>query len=184
MVVKSKTPAVAYYRMSSDKQETSIPAQRTAVERYADENGYHIVREYVDSGISGDATEKRLQFQRMISDATTAQWKSIIVWNQDRFGRFNSLEAGHWVYPLVQAGVSLVTTDQGVIDWTDFTGRMMYAIQQEGKHQFLRDLSRNVMRGKLAAGFRGDQRPVATCRPAQAAEGRQRASRICSSGLF
>ena len=52
--------------------------------------------------------------------------------------------------------MSLVTTDQGVIDWNDFTGRMMYAIQQEGKHQFLRDLSRSVMRGKLAAAKRGE----------------------------
>ena len=32
IATKGKTPAVAYYRMSSDKQEASIPAQRIAVE--------------------------------------------------------------------------------------------------------------------------------------------------------
>ena len=112
----SVIPAVAYMRMSSDKQETSPKQQRDAIEACAEQRGYRITDWYVDEGISGDATEKRLQFQRMISDAAHSRWKFIIVWNQDRFGRFNSLEAGHWVYPLVQAGVSLVTTDQGVID--------------------------------------------------------------------
>ena len=46
----AKTPAVAYYRMSSDKQETSIADQRAAVEEYAEQNGYTIVREYVGGG--------------------------------------------------------------------------------------------------------------------------------------
>ena len=61
-------PAVCYLRMSSEKQETSIGDQRTALERYADENGYRLIDEYIDEAISGDATEKRLQFQRMIGD--------------------------------------------------------------------------------------------------------------------
>ena len=39
-------PAVAYYRMSSDKQEASIPEQREAVQAYAKAHGYRIVREY------------------------------------------------------------------------------------------------------------------------------------------
>ena len=155
MIKATLIPAAAYIRMSSARQEASPKQQRDAIEAYASRHGYQIVAEYLDSGISGDATEKRFQFQRMISDASAARWKSIIVWNQDRFGRFNSLEAGHWVYPLVQAGVSLVTTDTGVIDWNDFTGRMMYAIQQEGKHQFLRDLARNTARGRLEAAKAG-----------------------------
>ena len=37
-------PAVAYYRMSSDKQETSIANQRTAVEQYAVNREYRVVR--------------------------------------------------------------------------------------------------------------------------------------------
>ena len=43
--------AVAYYRISTNKQDESIPRQ---VRRYADQKGYVIVREYVDEGISGD----------------------------------------------------------------------------------------------------------------------------------
>ena len=61
-------PAVAYLRRSTEKQEASIPDQRSAVKQYAAKHGYKLIREYVDDAISGDDTEKRLDFQRMIGD--------------------------------------------------------------------------------------------------------------------
>ena len=87
----------------------------------------------------------------MIDDAQSlGDFECIICWDQDRFGRFNSIEAGHWIYPLMQAGIRLETIAQGKIDWNDFAGRLMYQIQQEGKHQFLRDLARNSLRGLIS----------------------------------
>jgi site-specific DNA recombinase len=148
--------AVAYYRMSSDKQVASIPEQREAVTRYAREHGYRIVREFCDEGISGDDTKHRLQFQAMHKVACHGRdFDAILVWDSDRFGRFDSLESGYWVHPLRQAGVKLVTVNEGPINWDDFTGRVMHSIKAEGKHQFLHDLSRNTMRGKLAAAKQG-----------------------------
>ncbi len=147
--------AVAYYRMSDNKQEMSIPDQRRAVEEYARKHGYAIIREYRDEGISGDATRKRLGFQQMIADAERGQFAAILCWDQDRFGRFDSIEAGRWVYPLREAGVQLVTVSQGVIDWNSFAGRVMYGIQTEAKHQYLTDLSRNVTRGMLRMAKEG-----------------------------
>ncbi|MCI0740632.1 MAG: recombinase family protein [Gemmataceae bacterium] len=150
--------AVGYARRSTDKQEASIPDQQKAVERYAAEHGYSIPadRWYIDDAISGDDTAKRLDFQRMIADAQDkGDFKAILVWDQDRFGRFDSMEAGYWTFPLRQAGVKLVTVSDGVIDWDDFTGRVIYGLKQEGKHQFLQDLSRNVARGQLEAAKAG-----------------------------
>lgn len=158
-------PAVAYYRMSSSKQEASIPSQRNEVVPFAKKNGYKIIREYIDEGISGDATEKRFDFQKMIADAQNlGDFEAILCWDQDRFGRFDSLEAGYWIKPLRDRGILLVTIGQGVIDWNDFAGRMLDGIQQEGKNQFLRDLSRNIVRGicrRMDAGHWGeDTRPT------------------------
>ena len=144
-------PAVIYLRMSKDTQDTSIPAQRVAIIKYAKDNGYKIIREYADHGISGDLTEKRTEFQRLLADSAKGDFKVILCWDQDRFGRFDLLEAGYWIKPLRDNGISLVTIAQGKIDWTDFAGRLVYTIQQKGKHQFLRDLSRNVNRGKIQA---------------------------------
>ncbi len=150
------TPAVSYLRMSKDSQDTSISAQRVAVAALAKSGGYRIIREYVDLGISGDATEKRVEFQQMMADVSRGDFKVVLCWDQDRFGRFDPLEAGFWIKPMRDAGIVLVTVAQGKIDWTDFAGRILYTIQQEGKHQFLRDLSRNVNRGKMQAASLGD----------------------------
>ena len=59
---ESATRAVLYLRRSSSKQETSIEDQRSSLVDYAERQGYGIVGEYVDDGISGDATEKRTEF--------------------------------------------------------------------------------------------------------------------------
>lgn len=152
----TRTKAVGYLRCSTDKQEASIPDQRKAVQKYADDNGYEIVRWYIDDGISGDDTERRAGFLSMHHVACNGRdFDCIIVWDQDRFGRFNSMQAGYYIYPLMKAGVKLVTVNEGLINWDDFTGRLMYTIKQEGKHQFLHDLSRNVLRGHIEAAQAG-----------------------------
>jgi DNA invertase Pin-like site-specific DNA recombinase len=80
--------------MSTDKQEASIPAQREAVAKYAAANGYTIVREYADEAVSGDATERRHGFLAMHKAACNGRdFNAILVWDSDRFGRFNSVEA-------------------------------------------------------------------------------------------
>ena len=150
--------AAAYLRMSSDKQEKSIPEQRDAVESYARQNGYVIVRWYIDEGISGDNTEKRDAFQRMIQDAQEkGDFEVVLCWDQSRFGRFDSLEAGYWIFPLIKAGVTkLVTVANGVIDWSRDDHRMLYGINQDaGMRRYLTDLSRNVVRGQVARAKEG-----------------------------
>ena len=62
-----RIPAAAYIRMSSDKQEASPEQQRNEVSDLADREGYRVIRWYTDEGISGDDTEKRMGFQRMIA---------------------------------------------------------------------------------------------------------------------
>jgi DNA invertase Pin-like site-specific DNA recombinase len=148
--------AVGYARRSTDKQEASIPDQVKAVERYAEERGYKILRWYTDDAISGDDTKKRRDFLRMIEDAQQRRdFEAILVWDQDRFGRFSPHEASYWTFPLAQAGIQLVTVDKGPIDWNDFVQRLTYSVNQHGKHEFLKDLSRNVTRGQLEAAKNG-----------------------------
>lgn len=142
-------PAAAYYRMSTDRQETSIRDQQKAVEKYARENGYEIVAEYRDEGISGWESTNRKGFSSLIDDAPKGRWRVVLCWDIDRFSRFDPLEANHFWYLLDKAGVSLATVAQGRIDWHDLGGWLSASVQQHGKAQYLRDLSRNVARGIL-----------------------------------
>ncbi|MCC9600759.1 recombinase family protein [Stieleria sp. JC731] len=141
-----KIVAVGYVRMSTDRQEKSPEQQRIEVEAYAEKHGYRIIDWYEDLAVSGDRTDKRLQFQRMIEDGSVKKFDAILCWNQDRFGRFDAIEAGRWIYPLREAGVHLATVTDGLIDWTSMAGRITYSVTQEGKHQYLSDLSKNVSR--------------------------------------
>lgn len=150
-----KLTAAAYVRVSTDRQEASPDQQRSEIVEYADREGYQITRWYEDIGISGDRTDKRLDFQRMIADGSCGEFDAILCWDQDRFGRFDMLEAGKWIHPLREAGVHLATVTEGRCDWSDMAGRLLYSMKQEGKHQFLHDLSRNVtrtLRQKAQAG--------------------------------
>jgi len=150
-------PAVGYLRRSTQKQEKSLEDQRAEVERYAREHGYSVLRWYQDDGISGDATERRAGFQAMHREACNGRdFDTILCWDLDRFGRFDSTEAGYWVHPLRKAGVGLVTVTEGPIDWNGFSGRIVNAVKQEGKHQFLVDLSRNTSRGQISNAAKGN----------------------------
>ncbi len=70
--------AVAYVRMSSDKQEASPNQQREEIIKLAKREGYRIIRWYTDKAISGDATEKRVQFQQMIQDAEAGEFAAVL----------------------------------------------------------------------------------------------------------
>jgi len=149
-------PAVGYIRMSSGKQEASPEQQRAEIEKLAKERGYRIIRWYVDEAISGNKTTKRKGFLRMVADVEEkGDFCAILCWDQDRFGRFDSIEAGRWIHPLREAGVWLVTVEDKEVDWNDFASRITYSVKQEGKHQFLMDLSKNVLRGKIASAKKG-----------------------------
>ena len=156
MVTKTLTPAVGYIRMSSNQQDASPAQQRAEITKLAEQTAYRIIRWYEDPGISGDDTRKRKQFLCMLRDAQEkGDFATILCWDQDRFGRFDTIEAGSIIFPLRQAGIWLQTVTQGRIDWNTFQGRLIYTVQQEGKHQYLIDLSRNVLRGKVASARNG-----------------------------
>jgi DNA invertase Pin-like site-specific DNA recombinase len=151
MVVPALIPAVGYARRSTDKQEASIPDQVKAVERYAREKGYRIIRWYIDDAISGDDTRNRKDFLRMVADAPHGDFRAILCWDEKRFGRFDSIEYGHYVYPLREAGIHLATVLDGPIDWTQATGRIVANVKQEAAYDDLVKLSAGVCRGHETA---------------------------------
>ena len=146
--------AVAYYRMSSDKQEASIPAQRRAVESYALNNGYHIVREYQDA-VSGWKSTQRSGFLQLIEDASSKRFQAVLCWDQDRFSRFDLLEANHYWYLLDREGVWIETVNQGRLSFDDLGEWLKASVNQHAKASYVRDLARNTARGLREAKRNG-----------------------------
>ena len=149
-------PAVAYLRCSSDQQiDASIPAQKTAIERWATENGYTIIRWYVDEGISG-WKEDRQAFQQMIDDAEhRGDFRAVVVWDQNRFSRFPPVEACYYWHRLDKAQVHLASVNQGRVEWNSIAGFLTATIKQHADAQHRFQLSADVKRGKRAVAERG-----------------------------
>ena len=81
--------AAIYARVSTEEQaerDLSIPFQLERCRYHAQGNGWTVAREFVDAGESA-RTDKRPQFQEMISAAKEKQFEVILVHKFDRFAR-------------------------------------------------------------------------------------------------
>ena len=171
-----------YLRMSSDAQELSLAQQEAELRRLCDRKAYRIAAVYRDEGISGDNFERRRGFRKLLDDAGTGTFCRVLAWDQDRIGRHDSLTSGAVLAPLRKHGVVIETITQGELDLESFAGRVTFTVQQEAKHQFLRDLSRNVSRGQIAKaeaadGYFGGPRVYGYTRDTKLV-GRRRVSRL------
>ncbi len=142
--------AVGYLRRSTDRQEQSIPDQKRAVERFADEQGLRLVHHYLDDAISGASTVGRRAFQQMIDDAQqdSCAFGSIIVYDVKRFGRVDNDEAGYYRHLLRVHGVEVLYATEG------FDGGeaddLLRPVKQWQARQESRDLSKVTIRGLIS----------------------------------
>lgn len=105
MIIEEKRVA-CYARYSTNMQrEESISAQVRAMENYCDSKGWKIVRIYVDEAFSA-TTDKRPQFQQMISDSVNKIFDIILVHKLDRFAR-NRYDSSLYKHKLQKNGVRL-----------------------------------------------------------------------------
>jgi len=64
--------AAQYVRMSTERQDYSIPNQLAAIEAYALLHNFEIVRTYSDPGKSGIDLARRPGLQKLLSDVASA----------------------------------------------------------------------------------------------------------------
>ena len=150
---RAQIEAVAYYRMSTDRQDKSIPEQREMLKPWAADNGYRIVAEYVDEGISGD--KSREGFHQLVADSSSGKWSAMIMWDQDRWSRHDLVKTAYYVQQLRDSKIYMHTINQGRMDWESFEDRIVWAVQQESKHMYLVDLAKNTQRGIRSKAITG-----------------------------
>ena len=80
--------AVIYARYSTGSRQNvqSIEGQVNCCLAYAARNGLTVVAQYVDERQSG-MSDERVNFRRMIDDADSGSWATVLVWKLDRFAR-------------------------------------------------------------------------------------------------
>ena len=102
---QQNTKAGLYYRLSKDDERAgeslSIENQKRMLEKFAIEQRFEIIDEYIDDGWSG-TNFQRPGVQRLLEDAKSGRINVIIVKDLSRFGR-NYIEVGQYtdyIFPM------------------------------------------------------------------------------------
>lgn len=135
--------AVILARYSCEKQtELSIEGQLDVCYRYAQDNNYNIIAEYIDRAESG-RTDDREQFQQMMHDAQLGTFEVVIVYKFDRFAR-NKTESVVNKNRLKKLGIKVVSATQMIPDAPE--GVIFESIIEAYDEYFSLELAQKVLR--------------------------------------
>jgi DNA invertase Pin-like site-specific DNA recombinase len=161
MTEKHSTTGVLYLRMSSDRQEASIPQQIDWAHRTCKRERVEILREFRDEAIAGDEIARRPGLQALIAYCEERYRQgqpvgAVVTWNGDRFSRADSIRTAGMLCRLLDAGTTLMLDNEG---WTDFeneTDRVMHSIKQDlGRSGYVRSLAQNITRAAIKRAREG-----------------------------
>lgn len=72
--------------LNHNQTEQPIEGQLQACYKYAGNNSYTVISEYIDRAQSG-TTDSRAEFQRIIADSSKHTFESVLVYQLNRFER-------------------------------------------------------------------------------------------------
>ena len=160
-------PGVLYGRYSSHNQkDISVEQQFEKGYELAAEYGIRIIDTYADRAVSG-RTDKRRDFQRMMTDAAKGKFRYVIAWKSNRMGR-NMLEALINEARLQDLGVRVLYVEEDFDDTAAgrFAARSMMNVNQFYSENMAEDIKRGlydnaancmVANGHLPYGYKADE---------------------------
>src|SRR6201991_4710296 len=150
--------AAQYVRMSTERQDYSIPHQIAVLAAYALEHGYQIVRTYADAGISGLKLEKRNGLKQLLADVIsgTSDFATILVYDVSRWGRFqNPDQAAHYEFMCAEAGVAVEYCAELFVNDGSLSSTILKGLKRVMAAEYSRELSAKVAAAKRAAIEKG-----------------------------
>ena len=154
MKIERGANAVIYARYSPGPRQTdrSIEGQLDDCRAYAQRYGLKIIGTYIDRKISGTDFEHRDEFNRMIADAAKRQFKYIIIWKTDRFGR-DRYEISINKHAVKVHGVSLLPATEEIPEGA--AGIIMEGLLETLSEYYLEELKEKLHRGMVTAAKNG-----------------------------
>jgi putative DNA-invertase from lambdoid prophage Rac len=110
-----RTPAAAWYRISTDADRQHTSNQIPAVERFALHHGYEITSTYVVDDTAwqgGGGPEYKAALKRALDAAWRGEFKILIVWSLDRITRLGAEDALRLIRQLRERGVTLQSAQE------------------------------------------------------------------------
>jgi len=146
--------------MSTEHQQYSLDNQAAAIQEYASEHGFIIVRTYEDPGRSGLLLKHRPGLQRLLSDVVNGKpdYAAILVYDVSRWGRFaDSDEAAHYEFLCKHAGTPVHYCAEPFANDGSVSSSILKALKRTMAAEYSRELGVKTYAGKkrlVQLGFR------------------------------
>jgi DNA invertase Pin-like site-specific DNA recombinase len=144
-------PAAQYLRMSTEHQRYSLQNQSSAIQEYASDKGFDIVRTYSDSARSGLQLKSRVGLKQLLQDVMSgaAKFRAILVYDISRWGRFqDSDESAHYEFLCKCAGVPVHYCAENFSNDLDFPNMIMKVLKRTMAGEYSRELGVKVLAGQ------------------------------------
>lgn len=160
MIDDEKARAFIYARVSTGFQVNgiSLEGQIAEVRTWARDNGYTIIDEYIDEGLSGQSVSRRASFRRMIADIDMHKPSAILCWKHSRLFR-NLEESLTYKHMLLKKGVKLISVKEPIEDGP--VGRLIEYILMALNEFYSANLAEDSLRGLCELARQG----YLTCKP-------------------
>ncbi|MBN9370587.1 MULTISPECIES: recombinase family protein [unclassified Hydrogenophaga] len=158
--------AVAYVRMSSDRQELSIGTQLAAIQAYAEVQELELVRIYEDSAKSGLNIANREGMKSLLRDVldTPRPFDVVLVYDVSRWGRFQDIDAAaYYEYTCRLHGAKVIYVEEAFGTDEEPMTALLKTLKRAMAAEYSRDLSVKSRAGQDRAVHLGYQMGQLPC---------------------
>lgn len=147
---------VIYARVSTkrEEQKNSLKNQISLGKRIANENGFTLVGNYIDNGISGTGFKNRSEINRLLQDAKKRKFDVMIAKSVSRLGR-NTSKSLRLADELEQIGVRLILPEDDY-DTSTSKSRFMFNLKAMLAEEESAKLSERTKLGQRERARRGN----------------------------
>lgn len=147
----TRLPVAQYLRMSTEHQRYSIDNQTDAIGKYADAQGFEVIKTYSDEAKSGLMLKHRLGLSQLLSDALQGPqpYKAILVYDVSRWGRFQDIdESAYYEFLCKNAGLPIHYCAEEFVNNGAMPNVVMKALKRAMAAEYSRELSSKVFEGE------------------------------------
>jgi DNA invertase Pin-like site-specific DNA recombinase len=144
-------PVAQYLRMSTEHQQYSLENQSAAIQNYAVDRNFQIVRTYSDAAKSGLGLKSRAGLRQLLQDVASgsAGYQAILVYDVSRWGRFQDTdESAHYEFLCKSVGVPVHYCAESFANDGTLSSLFMKALKRTMAGEYSRELGVKVLAGQ------------------------------------
>ena len=156
--------AIGYIRVSTKEQakedKYGVDAQRKAIEKYAEENGYYITEFKIDE-VSGASEDRPSLNEILYGEVTNPPTQAVIVYKNDRVARDTKLYF-YYLYTLEKKSIKLISIEEKFDEGNEFANvyraLLQFVAEQERKNIAIRTGNGRKIKA-MCGGYSGGRCP-------------------------